>query len=231
MPTYYVTDSAGVTLQHSSSDLVWGDPNSLVADVTEMLAPLIASHEGTDIEADVKAAFVAVFGRTIADTITRINTYGIPHRADFETLERFVKANGLVMARRSDRTEFMREIFRGWLARNPRRGLMFLRWYLRLLYPGTATVNQLWFNPANPYPVGCSAIESAGWMLTSRVRVTLSALAGASTAELAQLRILFMSVLPARMVLEMITALAPAQDVTMGIAAVMTVRQAFTFTD
>lgn len=222
MTTYYVTWPSGQVANYNGSDVVWGDPNAVVGDADELLAPLLASHEYNEIESDVMAAFATVFQMTLADPITRINQYGTPQRADFETLERFVKANGLVMDRRSDRFPFMQEIFRGWLSRNPRRGLMFLRWYLRLLYPGTATVDQLWQNPLLPYPDGASPIERPGSWLTSRVRVQLDAQVGSTAAELAQLRSIFLSILPARMVLEMFVSLGQPINATFSMGASMT---------
>jgi hypothetical protein len=182
-----------------------GNPSQLVPPtvIPPALGPLAASAEADQIEADMKAAFLEVFAAMLRPAITRINTYGMAHRGDFETVERFVKADGLALDRRTDREAFMRELYRGWRAHNPRRGLMFLRHYLQLLYPGASTVDQLWHHPTAPYPVNSSIVETVGWFLTSRIRVGLTGGDALSDVEVKRLRGIFLSIIPARLVLEM----------------------------
>lgn len=184
------------------------------------LGPLANSHEADQVEADLKAAIRQVFEGMLRPKITQINTYGMAHLGAFETLERAVKADGLAMDRRPAGEVFMRELYRAWRARNPRRGTAFLRYYLRMLYPGTATVDQLWMNPAGTYPIGASPTPGSGWFLTSRVRVALSGAASLSEADVIRIRSVALSVLPARLVLDMYVVLGGGFTVGPRLAAV-----------
>lgn len=164
------------------------------------LDPLKASHDANQVEADFKAAVLEVFEAMIRPRAARINTYGMPHRGDFETVERFVKAEGLALERKSDKEAYMRELYRGWRARNPRRGTQFLRFYLQLLWPGEWVLNQLWHTPADTYPTGASSTPGASRILTSRLQLGLI-LTDAENVEpvIASLR----AVLAARFVLDL----------------------------
>jgi hypothetical protein len=121
------------------------------------------------------------------------------------------------MDRRTSGQAFMRELFRAWVARNPRRGTMFVRYYLSMLYPGAHTVAQLWHKPGRPYPDAATPTFSSGMFLTSRLRVTINAAAGLSVTELYRVRSILLAILPARMVLEITIALGDPIDIDVGI--------------
>ena len=186
------------------------------------LEPITSAYSEVvdETEAAIQEGFNDVFQATLRPALTRLGFYGIPHRADFATMERFIKAAGLAMDRRTSGEAYMGELFRAWVARNPKRGLWFLRTYLRLLYPGVATVAQLWCTNAATYPASCTTVETAGAFLTSRVRVSLSAAAGAMTGgDIARIRSVAMSVVPARMVLEIWTVIGEEARATMSLGA------------
>jgi hypothetical protein len=143
----------------------------------------------------------------------------MPHRGDFETVERFVKADGLALERQPALVPYMRELFRGWRARNPKRGLHFLRFYLQLLWPGQWTLVQLWQRPGLQYPFGASETFSEGSFLTSRVRLNLVLVGDNNGTELGRLAGSFRSVLPARIVLEVATAIAAEATVRVALVA------------
>lgn len=178
------------------------------------LDPLKASYEADQVEADLKAAFIEVFEEMIRGRERRINTYGLPHRGDFITVERFVKQEGLALERRTDREAYMRELFRGWRARNPKRGTQFLRYYLQLLFPGEWTLQQMWHTPADTYPEGASSTPGPGRILTSRLKLGL-ALEDVSLVDAVISS--FRSVLAARFVLE--TTILLRLDSTMRMAS------------
>lgn len=161
------------------------------------LEPLARSHEADDIETDLKAIFVEVFESMLRAAERRINTYGIPHRGTFQTVERFTKAAGLAMERRTAREVYMAELFRAWLARNPRRGTKFLRHYLQLLWPNQWTLVQLWQDPGQTYPTGAGG-ESPGRFLTSRLSLSLEI---DDQGELNNMLGSFRAALPAKFVL------------------------------
>jgi len=182
-----------------------------------------------DVESDLQQAVIAVFEATLRPALQQLNVYGAPHRADFDTLERFIKAAGLALDRRPGEEAYMRELFRAWVARNPRRGLAYLKLALSLLYDGIHTVDQLWQDPARPYPGGASPVPGPTKWLTSRVRVTLDAAAGLTPAELYRARSIMMSVVPARIVLELSVDLGDQVESQVGIAAASGAEQYFTW--
>lgn len=166
------------------------------------LDPLAESPSTEQIEEDLNAAFIEVFEALLRPGERRVNAYGTPHRGSFTTIERFVKADGLAMERRTAAEAFMAQLFRAWRARNPRRGTAFLRYYLSLLWPGQWTLVQLWHLPAVAYPEGLVEADGPGRWLTSRVRLDLEVDADDGD-ELSKLAGSFRSVLPARLLLDM----------------------------
>lgn len=195
-------------LTYGGAALVWGE-----ASLPTGLGPLVKSHEADDLEGDFKAAFMEVFESAFRAQLTRINTYGMPHRGNFAVVERFVKQAGLALERRTSREAFMRELFRGWTANNPKRGLHFLRFYLRLMWPGAWTLTQLWQDPALPYPGGASTVQAPGAFLTSRVRLFLEVDGDIDGSELSKVVGSLRAVLPARLLLEASTSSAAAAGV------------------
>jgi hypothetical protein len=181
------------------------------------LGPLANSHEADELEADIKAAFMQVFEYALRAKLARVERYGMPHRGDFETVERFVKAAGLALERRDNAEPYMRELFRAWTSHNPKRGLHFLRFYLRLLWPRAFRLTQLWHLPGDPYPAGCREEYTPGAFLTSRVRLFLDISGDVDGLALSKLVGSFRSVLPARLVLEVATT----NDFAAGVRAAL----------
>lgn len=194
------------------------------------LGPLLNSHEADDIEAGFKAAVIEVFEQVLRPKLARINAYGMPHRGDTDVLERFTKAEGLALERRLDLEPFMRELYRAWRARNPRRGLHFLRYYLRLLYPSGWSLTQLWHDPSRPYPLGVSETQRPGYYLTSRVRLYLEIEGDASGEVLAKVMGSLRSVVPARIVLEVSTSLTAEATARVALVSEGTEHDAWTVT-
>lgn len=194
------------------------------------LGPVRASHEADQLQADLKAAFMEVVEAMIRPRLSRLNVYGMAHLGDFEAVERFVKADGLALDRNNAKLGHMREVYRAWRALNPRRGLAFLRAYLALMYAAGSTVKQLWHPPNIQYPAALSETEQTGYYLTSRVRVTLAAANALSTAEMARVRNIMQSVLPARMVLDMYLGIGTGFSATPRVACTMQTARVVTFT-
>ncbi len=182
------------------------------------LDPLAESPSPDQIEEDLNDAFIEVFEAMLRQAERRINAYGTPHRGSFQVIERFVKADGLAMERRSAAEAFMAHLFRAWRAGNPRRGTQFLRFYLQLLWPGQWSLVQLWHEPAATYPEGLVDSPGPGRWLTSRVRLDLE-IDQDDGDELTKLAGSFRSVLPARLLLDMsILTRAAANDLRLASA-------------
>ncbi|MCA0214703.1 MAG: hypothetical protein LCH79_16185 [Proteobacteria bacterium] len=164
------------------------------------LAPLRASHEADQIEAELKALFIEMFTEFVRAAERVTNTAGTPHLGPFAQVERAVKNEGLALYRRPDESA-MRYLFRSWRARNPKRGLHMLRTYLQLLWPNGWTVEQLHQLKTATYPDNLSTIVHADRFTTSRVRVAIESANTTGDDVLATVPAL-RSVVPARIVLE-----------------------------
>ncbi len=136
------------------------------------LGPLKNSWEATDVESDLKRVFIDLYYDFMRAGERRLNVYGSPHLGSFGLIERFVKEDGLAMIRKEDE-DAMRYLFRAWKARNPKRGLHFLRTYLQMLWPNAWTAEQMWQDKSIAYPNGLvvesMAVSPATHFLTSRV--------------------------------------------------------------
>lgn len=142
------------------------------------LGPLKRSWDATDVEADLKQVFIDLYYDFMRAGERELNVYGSPHLGSFDMIERFVKEDGLSLIRKDDE-DAMRYLFRAWKARNPKRGLHFLRTYLQLLWPNAWSVDQMWQRKGYPYPTnlapssGLPADPSYTHYLTSRVVVSV----------------------------------------------------------
>lgn len=116
------------------------------------LQPLANSAEYDQLESDLKAIFTSVYNALIRPRERQLNLYGMPHLGDTELMERVLKLNGLPIIRRDDtRTSFL---MKAALARNPRRGMIFLKQYLQATWPNVWKVEPLWhpIATADQYP-------------------------------------------------------------------------------
>lgn len=167
------------------------------------LQQLRNSHDATPLDEDIKDVFLFLFETYIRVQERRINMYGIPHRGDITTIERFVKQEGLTLFKRSVTTEpYMREILRAWRGIHSRRGLGFLNFYLQLLWPNSFQFKELWQIKALPYPTGLSVIEGSNKFLTSRRACWLNVEDVPDLDELIKISHALRQVVPARIVLD-----------------------------
>lgn len=167
------------------------------------LLPLTESHEANLLESDVKAIFKDLFEAYIREQERKINSYGMPHRADIQTVERFVKQDGLSLFKRGDTTDpFIKEILRGWRGIHARRGTGFLRFYLQMLWPNSFEIKDLYQIKNVPYPNGLSVVEGANKFLTSRKLVHLYIDQVPDASEVVKIQAALRQIVPARIVLD-----------------------------
>lgn len=177
------------------------------------LAPLQSSTDYWDeidessIENELKQLFIALFQQSLRTQFRRIDHYGYPHlldEPDFETVQRFVKLEGLsLLNRETDNQPYMREVFRAWRGQHPRRGLGFLAFYLQMLWPNAWQITQYWHSVSTvgSYPSNIVTHEAEGSFLTSRVAVTLDPDQITNPSELVKMIPALKRVVPARIVL------------------------------
>ena len=122
-----------------------------MADLTPIappsLAPLVGSYEENQLESDLKKIFVTVFERMVRERERSLNLYGMAHLGDEELVGRNLQTDGLAVIRRD--AERMRFLLKAWRARNPRRGMLFLR---KVALPATGL-----------YPVAVLALVVVGY--------------------------------------------------------------------
>lgn len=177
------------------------------------LAPLQASAEYWDedsessIEAELKQLFIALFEQFLRTNFRRIDHFGYPHlldAPDFETVQRFIKLDGLsLLNRETNNQPYMREVFRAWRGQHSRRGLGFLEFYLQMLWPNAWQIKQQ-YHPiatANNYPNNITNDEIANSFLTSRVAVLIDPSEVTDPSEVVKMIPALRRVVPARIVL------------------------------
>lgn len=142
------------------------------------LKPLISSQEYDTLESELKAQFLDTFAQYLRSSEREINVYGAPHLGSIELISRNVTRDGLALINSVDPA--MRYLLKAWKARNPKRGLHFLRTYLQLIWPNGWIVDQLWQDKNKPYPHGLVArgrdndsFNEKSHYLTSRIRISI----------------------------------------------------------
>lgn len=189
------------------------------------LVPLENSFAADEVEAELKAIFLAQFDALLAAPLFDVNMLGAPHLGSFELVRRAVNADGLVLLQGDREEAATRHLYRAWKSGDGQgRGLHFLRTYLQLLYPNQCEVEQLWQEKATAYPTSLRSNLSAGeqddYFLTSRIRVLLYY--GAIALEVSRLADILQAVMPARLVPEF-SFLLRAPDVALCTGTGLTV--------
>jgi hypothetical protein len=207
------------------------------------LAPLQSSVDYWDeidessIENELKQLFIALFQQSLRTQFRRIDHYGYPHlldESDFETVQRFIKLEGLSLLNREiDNQPYMREVFRAWRGQHSRRGLGFLEFYLQMLWPNAWQIKQYWHSISQHanYPFNVTANEAESNFLTSRVAVLLDPNLVANFEELAKMTPALKRVVPARIVLGFSIGLDPTVPVYLEVGMAFSPTVCLTFED
>ncbi len=171
------------------------------------MKPLLNSHVADDLERDLRNLFVQMYDEYLADQADEINLYGAPHIGPFSLVEREVAKDGLAVLRTTD-IDAIRYLFKAFRFRNPRRGLHFLRLYVRILFGEAHDINLMWQRKDKPYPTALldnATVTSRGLeaehFLTSRVHVDID-----SDFLTASLKQVLMTTVAARFVLQVRSA-------------------------
>jgi hypothetical protein len=197
--------------------------NNLIPVDPPSLAPLVASFEENQLESELKQVFINVFGNLVRERERALNLYGMAHLGGDELVQRSLLNDGLALIRR-DAVQ-MRFLLKAWRARNPERGMLFLRKYLQTVWPNEWRVDQLWHPIATMlnYPNDKTADgDPATHFLTSRIRAGVTVAVDDGTGLVAMQKAL-RSALAARLVLEMVLYVEMANGLRLagGAGAVM----------
>lgn len=177
------------------------------------LAPLVHSFENNQLESELKQIFLTVFENLVRERERALNLYGMAHLGDDELVQRSLQNDGLAMIRR-DAVQ-MRFLLKAWRARNPERGMLFLRKYLQTVWPNEWRIDQFWHPIASAidYPEHKTLDGNPEThFLTSRVRAGVTVSVDDGTG-LASMQKALRSTLAARIVLEMVLIVAMANGV------------------
>lgn len=143
------------------------------------LAPLVNSAAYDEIEAELKQVFLDLFATYLRSTERDLNVVGVAHLGSLDLLEKMIKQDGLAVF--GDDTYAVQYLYRAWHARNPKRGMIFLKTYLQLIWPNGWIVDQLWQDKRLPYPTKLlvrSAITdpdpTTNYFMTSRISVSIA---------------------------------------------------------
>jgi hypothetical protein len=142
------------------------------------LGPLVNSAEYDEAEHELKAIFLELFATYLRTSERDLNVYGAAHLGSINLLQKRIQADGLAVF--GDDTNAVQWLYRAWNARNPKRGMIFLKTYLQLLWPDGWTVDQMWQRKGVAYPTQLVARglitdpdPTTNYYLTSRITVSI----------------------------------------------------------
>lgn len=171
------------------------------------LGPLVNSAEYDEIETELKQIFLDLFSTYLRASERDLNVYGAAHLGSMDLLTKRIKVDGLAVF--GDDANAVEYLYRAWNFRNPKRGMIFLRTYLQLLWPNGFVVDQLWQQKGVPYPTALTTRAlitdpdpETNYYLTSRIRVSID---DASETGVSATRVLpaLLAVLAARFLIEL----------------------------
>lgn len=138
--------------------------------------PLKKSKTDLDIERTLLDTFMAMLREYLRPQERTLAMYAFPDRAPIDTLELFVKTNGLSLYRADipNIEPYIRHLYRVTKGLHPTGELGLLGMFLQVLFPNQYRIVRLWHrtDPAYAYPTGILDFQMAGVsFLTSRINV------------------------------------------------------------
>jgi hypothetical protein len=173
-----------------------------------VLGPLVDSASANEFEAELKQMFIDLFANYLRSTERDLNVYGVAQLGSLDLLQQSVTRDGL--AAFPNDINALGYLYRTWHARNPKRGMAFLKTYLQLMWPNGWTVQQMWQDKSKPYPTALVAVDAisgdphATHFLTSRIVVAVDD-ANETGVNVERVSPAIRSVLAARFLLEIQT--------------------------
>ncbi|MGK7251031.1 hypothetical protein ACSNOU_18425 [Acinetobacter oleivorans] len=170
-------------------------------DRMNLLAPLELSHTATELERAMQNNFIKTYIDLLGDDLTDLLDYGSPVFAGSNVVERFTKQDGLVVLRRPGVSEkLMKVIYSTWVSMGSKRGLAFLDFVLRMLWPNKYQIRRLYHSKelAHQYPARLSYNQNSENFLTSRIHVSMNM--DVDLKELAELAPTLTKLVPANIV-------------------------------
>lgn len=185
----------------------------------DLLSPLAHSHTANELERALQAVYIKTFLDLFEADLMNLFDYSVPHIAGPTVVERFTKQDGLVVLRRPDTSEaVMRVIYANWKALGSKRGLAFLEFVLKMLWPGQYKIRRLYHSKIykSNYPARLTYTQSKDTFLTSRIHVSMSP--DIDLEELAELAPTLAKLVPANLVPSVAIELE-VKDIELNLAA------------
>ncbi len=170
-------------------------------DRLDLLKPLELSHTANELEKAMQEAFIKTYIEVLGEDIAEVFDYCAPFMAGMNVIERFTKKDGLVVLRRPETSEtLMRIIYATWVSMGSKRGLSFLDFVLRMLWPGQYRIRRIYHSKelAHQYPTRLSYNNTPDNFLTSRIHVSMDI--DIDQVELAELAPTLSKLVPANVV-------------------------------
>lgn len=197
----------------------------------EFLKPLTQySHQATDLEQALTDIFVLLYQENLAARDHSINCSGVPWLADFETQARFSAQDGISIYYKDGFEAHMTHIFRAWSSRRVKRGLNFLDFYMRMLWPDQYSIDWLWHHrdlDRLPYPSALTLEQTPDHFPT--LRFVLSLDESISLPDIQQILPSLRSVVPAEYVMQGVVRRIELGDQPFGFAHAAAATACMTF--
>lgn len=150
------------------------------------LIPLEISHENGALEAELKKMFSWLFQAHLAERSNDVNVYGAPFLGSEQLVRRYLavnRINAVVSEEAAAKNiDNLRYLLMAVISQNPKRGLHFLKLFIKCLWGNEFEIIQLYQHKNIPYPEGLYepaqirkyGLKESEMFLTSRLRIKLS---------------------------------------------------------
>ena len=177
------------------------------------------AHSGRElaIATAVKQVMAMQLGQPLQDLVD----YGAPHLGSRTVIERFTKQDGLAVLRRPAMADvLMRIIYANWSSIASERGLAFLEFVLKMLWPNQWQIVRLWHSIPyyEHYPRFLIEQELENYFLTSRIRIKLDN--EVNRSELSELSPILRRLVPAHIVPQVVIDV-PTEPMVQGCVTLM----------
>lgn len=177
------------------------------------------AHAGR--EQALASAVSQVINEQLGQPLQDLVDYGAPHLGSRTVVERFTKQDGLAVLRRPAMADIlMRIIYANWSSIASERGLAFLEFVLKMLWPNQWQIVRLWHSIPyyKHYPQFLIEQELDNHFLTSRIRIKLDNQVDRS--ELSELSPILRRLVPAHIVPQVVIDV-PTEPMMQGGVALM----------
>lgn len=146
------------------------------------LLPLKNSHTANQVEAELNELVVLLYQKYLYERVHDANVSGIPFLGSYELVTNsLVTGNVATFDTSSISDADMRYLLLAYKYRNGKRGIHFLKTFLKCVWGNEFEVNQLWQHKSKTYPLDQKSrnqiteenLNIDDYFLTSRLRISL----------------------------------------------------------